>query len=61
MAFQKKEAYRAAPRDTVTFAQTVGEESMTPPETRYAKSGELRIAFHQLAGSPGSRSSEVMV
>ena len=29
----------------VALSQTGGEEAMTPPETRYAKSGDVRIAY----------------
>jgi len=46
------EIRRAALRSTVTFARTGGEETMTPPETRYAKSGEVRIAYQVVGSGP---------
>jgi class 3 adenylate cyclase len=41
---------RASLRGTLIFVRTGGEKKVTPPETRYAKSGEVRIAY-QIVGS----------
>jgi len=39
-------------RVTVTFAGAGGEDAMTPPGTRYAKSGEVRIAYQVVGSGP---------
>src|SRR5260370_33334871 len=36
----------------VTFARTGGEEAMTPAETRYAKSGDVHIAYQVVGNGP---------
>ena len=36
----------------VALSQTGGEEAMTPPETRYAKSGDVRIAYQTVGNGP---------